>query len=80
MHGHRSPQACSARFMTGNGYYYLEGSVRRAIGPTLVELASRRQCTWAATRCAASLSAQVGETAISAEIDLAAPQIPQRTL
>ena len=52
--------------LRGNRKYYLEGSVRRAIGPTLVELASAANLVGGyAVR--GQLLAQVGETLVSGE-------------
>lgn len=52
--------------LRGNRKYYLEGSVRRAIGPTLVELASAANLVGGyAVR--GQLLAQVGETLLSGE-------------
>lgn len=52
--------------LRGNRKYYLEGSVRRAIGPTLVELASAANLIGGyAVR--GQLLAQVGETLLSGE-------------
>ncbi|WP_373476597.1 collagen binding domain-containing protein [Sphingorhabdus sp.] len=52
--------------LRGNRQYYLEGSVRRAIGPTLLELASAANLAGGyAVR--GQLLAQVGETLVSGE-------------
>jgi hypothetical protein len=52
--------------LRGRRQYYLEGSVRRAIGPTLIELAAASNLTGGyAVR--GQLLAQVGETQISGE-------------
>lgn len=52
--------------LRGQRQYYLEGSVRRAIGPTLVELASAANLT-GGYALRGQVLAQVGETRVSGE-------------